>query len=139
MGATISSLGEVFRRRSKRLQEFEKAVEGLEEMIVVVDRDYRYVIANRAYLNFRNMEKADLVGRLASEILSPGVFETTVKAKLDECFTGKIVQYEMRYTYPVRGERELFITYFPIEGATALSELLACYRMLRSKKWRSGR
>ena len=125
MGATISSLGEVFRRRSKRLQEFEKAVEGLEEMIVVVDRDYRYVIANRAYLNFRNMEKADLVGRLASEILSPGVFETTVKAKLDECFAGKIVQYEMRYTYPVRGERELFITYFPIEGRNGV-ERVAC-------------
>src|SRR6266536_1373841 len=51
IGIAISGLGDAFRRRTKRLQEFEKAVEGLEEIIVVVDRDYRYVIANRAFLN----------------------------------------------------------------------------------------
>jgi PAS domain-containing protein len=36
-----------------RLQEFEEAVEGLEEMVLVVDRNYRYVTANRAFLNYR--------------------------------------------------------------------------------------
>src|SRR5580698_8985993 len=33
-----------------RLREYERVVEGLEEMIVVLDREYRYVIANRALL-----------------------------------------------------------------------------------------
>jgi PAS domain S-box-containing protein len=134
LGITISLLGEVFRRRTRRLQEFEEAVEGLEEMITVVDRDYRFVIANRAYLNYRNMEKADLVGRLASEILSPGVFETTVKAKLDECFAGKIVRYEMRYTYPVRGERELLITYFPIEGPNGVERVASVLQDVTERK-----
>ncbi len=53
MGLAISGVGDVFRRRTKRLEEFEKIVEGLEEMIVVVDRDYRYVIANHAFLSYR--------------------------------------------------------------------------------------
>ena len=114
IGVTISWLGDLFRRRAKRLQEFEKAVEGLEEMIVVVDRDYRYVIANRAFLSYRGMKKEELIGRRIPEILGPGAFETTVKEKLGECFRGKIVQYEMRYVYPKRGERDLFISYFPI-------------------------
>src|SRR6266567_1172736 len=39
IGAAISGMSDLFRRRTKRLQEFEKAVEGLEEMMVVVDRD----------------------------------------------------------------------------------------------------
>ncbi len=59
-GVTISWLGDRFRKRAKRLQEFEKAVEGLDEMITVVDRDYRYVIANQAFLNYRGMKKGGL-------------------------------------------------------------------------------
>ena len=38
------------KRTEKTLREYERMVEGLEEMIVVVDREYRYVIANRAFL-----------------------------------------------------------------------------------------
>jgi PAS domain S-box-containing protein len=48
--------------------------------------------------------------------LNPGVFENEIKSKLDECFRGNVVQFEMRYRYPHRGERELLIKYFPIKG-----------------------
>jgi len=43
----------------------------LEEMIVVVDRNYRYLIANRAFLNYRGMKREDLIGRRIQEILNP--------------------------------------------------------------------
>ena len=65
MGVIMSVAGDLFRRRAQRTQEFEKAVEGLEEMIVVVDRDYRYLIANEAFLKYRGMKKEDLIGRRA--------------------------------------------------------------------------
>ena len=116
VGIVISWLANSVRERANRLQEFEKVVEGLEEMIVVVDRNYRYLIANRAFLNYRGMKREELIGRLIPEILNPGVFEATIKSKLDECFRGKIMQFEMRYRYANRGERELVISYFPIKG-----------------------
>ena len=106
----------------QRLQEFERLVEGLEEMITVVDRDYRYLIANRAFLNYRGMKKEDLIGRLAQEILDPKVFPV-VKEKLEECFEGKVVQYELQYEYPLRGWRELFISYFPLEGPSGVDRV----------------
>jgi len=62
------------------------------------------------------METKELIGRRISEVLKPGVFETTIEDRLDECFQGKIVQFEMRYQYASRGERDLFISHFPIEG-----------------------
>lgn len=49
VGAAISGIGDQFRRRSHRLQEFEKAIEGVQEMILVIDRDYRYLIANATF------------------------------------------------------------------------------------------
>jgi formate hydrogenlyase transcriptional activator len=134
MGVITSWLGDSFRRRAKRLQEFEKAVEGLEEMIVVVDRDYRYVIANRAFLNYRGIRKEDLIGSPVEELLSPGVFETTVKEKLDECFQGKIVQFEMQSNYAALGERDISVSCFPIEGPGGVDRVASVLQDVTEQK-----
>jgi PAS domain S-box-containing protein len=115
-------------------REYEKAVEGSEEMIAVVDREYRYLIANRKFLNYRGMTKEQVVGRLAPEILNPGVFESVVKGKLDECFSGKVVKYEMRYTYPELGERDLFISNFPIEGPVGVDRVVCILQDITERK-----
>lgn len=113
------------KRVEQSLREYEKAVEGLDEMIVVVDRDYRYVVANRAFLTYRGLEKEQFVGRRIPDLMNPGVFENIAKPKLDECFAGQSVKYEMRYNYPTLGERDLSISYFPIEGPRGVDRV-AC-------------
>jgi formate hydrogenlyase transcriptional activator len=125
LGIGVSFVGDLLRRRTQRLKEFEKAVQGLQEMIVVIDRDYRYLIANDAFLQYRGIKREEVVGHHVRQVLTGGVFERSVKEKLDECFAGKIVQYEMRYEYPVRGERDLLISYFPIEGKHGIDRV-AC-------------
>src|SRR5690348_16413151 len=42
IGIITSGLANLYRRHDARLREFERVVENLEEMIVVLDRDYRY-------------------------------------------------------------------------------------------------
>jgi len=108
-----------------KLREYEKVVEGSDEMIAVVDREYRYLIANRKFLRLRNMTKEQVVGHFAYEVLNEGVFEGVVKEKLDECFQGKVVRFEMKYDYPELGERDVLISYFPIEGASGVDRV-AC-------------
>ncbi len=106
-----------------RLREYERVVEGLEEMIAVVDRDYRYVIANRAFLNLRGMDKEQVVGRLVSEVIGEKDFETVFKPKMDQCFQGKVVRFQMTYEYPKAGKRDIFVSYFPIEGPTGIDRI----------------
>ena len=60
-------------------------------MIVVVSRDYRYVLANQAFLRYRGMPKEQVIGRHVKDVLHAKTYETTIKEKLDECFRGKIV------------------------------------------------
>ena len=134
MGVTMSWLGDLFRRRAKRMKEFEKAVDGLEEMVAVVNRNYHYVLANHAFLACRGIKKEDLLGHTIDEILSPGVFDTIIKKHLDECFQGKTVQYEMEYTYPGRGKRQLFVSYFPIEGAGGIDRVACVLRDVTDQK-----
>ena len=133
-GVAMSGVGELYRRRTSRLQEFQKAVEGLEEMITVVDRDYRYVMANRAFLKYREMKRDELIGRRVQDVLNPGVFETTVKEKLDECFRGNVVQYEMRYRYRSGDERDLFISYFPIVGPGGVDRVAGVLQDITDRK-----
>ena len=45
------------KRSEERLREFERVVESLEDMIVVVDRQYRYVLANRAFLQLSRIDQ----------------------------------------------------------------------------------
>ena len=122
------------KRAEERLREFGRVVENLEEQIAVVDREYRYVIANRAYLSYRGAAKEHVVGRLVPDVLTPEVFESVVKHKLDECFRGKVVSYEVRYSYPKIGERDISATYFPLEGPADISYAVCALRDITERK-----
>jgi PAS domain S-box-containing protein len=136
VGAAVSWSVAQARIRTARVQEFERVVEGVPEMVAVVDRDYRYLIANHAFLNYREMKRENVIGHRISEVLNPRLFETQIKEKLDECFRGKIVQYNMRYSYPAWGERELLISYFPIEGPGGVDRAACVLQDVTEKKQR---
>ena len=108
-----------------RLREYERAVENSQEMITVVDRDYRYLIANRQFLTTRGANNDQVIGRFVSEVIDRKVFEEIIEPKLEEAFHGKVVRYEMTYTYPEIGERELSVSYHPIEGPRGVDRV-AC-------------
>jgi len=122
------------KRAEERLRQYERLVEVSEEMIAVIDRDYRYVVANRAFLNYRGMESEQVVGRLVSEVLDQVFFETVAKEKLDECFTGRVVKYELTYTYPKLGVRDLSVTYLPVEVPGGVTGAACVLRDITERK-----
>jgi two-component system NtrC family sensor kinase len=110
------------KRAEERLRQFERLVEGVGEMMAVVDRDYRYVLANRAYLRYRVMTEEEFVGARVSDIAGGELFDSVLKAHFDECFQGKSVQFAVRHRYPELGERDLDVSLAPVEmggGVTA--------------------
>jgi PAS domain S-box-containing protein len=122
------------KRAEERLREFERVVESLEEMIVVVNREYRFVLANRTFLSYRGLTKEQVVGRLITGVMNPELFETVVKEKLDECFRGNVVNYELRQKYPGMGERDLSITYLPVEGPAGIDRVACVLRDITERK-----
>src|SRR6267154_2169204 len=126
------------KQAEERLREYERVVEGLEESIVVVDREYRYVIANRAFLGGWGLEREQVIGRTVGEVLDQETFERVIKPKLDECFQGKVVQYELRYKYPRTSERDLLASYFPIEGAGGVDRIACILQDMTERKRAEG-
>ena len=117
-----------------RLREYEEAVEGAEEMIGVIDRRYRYLLANRQYLKMRNLTREQVVGHFVTEVLDKEIFETVIKPQLDECFQGKVVRYEMNFSYPAVGERDLLLSYFPIQGANGVDRVACILHDITDRK-----
>jgi PAS domain S-box-containing protein len=120
--------------REERLREYEKVVDCLEEMIVVVDRKYRCVLANRAFLKYRGVEREHLAGRPATEWLIPELFETVIREKIDESLEGKAVKYELRYEDPHLGERDLFLSNVPIEGSVGVDRVACILQDITDRK-----
>ncbi len=100
----------------ERLREYEHTIENADQMIAVVDSDYRYVIANQSFISALGKQRNEVVGRHVWEVLPKDVFERTLKPHLDRSFRGEVVRYEMKFSYPRRGERDTSISYFPLEG-----------------------
>jgi PAS domain S-box-containing protein len=117
-----------------RLREYERVVEGLQEMIAVVDRDYRYLIANKAFLNQRGMRAEEVIGRQVSEVLDPTIFENAIKPRLDKAFAGNVVRYELKYNYRELGQRDVAISYFPIEGPGGVDRVACVLRDITERK-----
>jgi PAS domain S-box-containing protein len=118
----------------EKLREYEKAVEGLEEMFVVIDRDRRYRLANRKFLDMRKMSKEQVVGHLAHEVVHREAYDAIVKEKMAECFEGKVVRYEIKYRYPEIGERYIAISYFPVEGPKGIDRIACIFQDITERR-----
>ncbi len=108
-----------------KLRRYERLVEGLDEMVAVVDRNYRYVLTNRAFLEAFGGPNARLEGRSIREFRDKDVIERLVIPNLDRCFGGNPVLFSMEYDLPGIGVRNLSVSYSPIE-VCGVVESVAC-------------
>lgn len=109
----------------ERLRQFESVIESLEEMMVVVDRNYRYLLANRAYLEYRGAPADQVVGHLVPAVIGQETFERVVKPWIDEAFKGRHIEYRTKHVFPRSGERDLTVSYAPIEDGSGV-RAVAC-------------
>jgi two-component system cell cycle sensor histidine kinase/response regulator CckA len=123
------------KRTEEALREYQKAIEGSKDIIAVVDQNYNYLLANNAFLKYRDMDREQVVGRSIPEVLGKDFFERVVKKNLDTCFQGEVVQYEMKYTYPEFGKRDLLVSYFPIEGPNSVNRVVSVIQDITERKW----
>jgi PAS domain S-box-containing protein len=133
-GVALSGLADSYRRRAERLREFKRAVAGVEEGIVILDRRYRYVVANRVFLGYRGVSEEQLIGQSLAETMEESVFESTIKPMLDEAFKGKVVRFQKRYKYPAIGERDFSVSYFPIQGRTGVDRVACILQDITEQK-----
>ena len=100
------------RAAEEKLRQYERLVEGLDEMVAVVDRSYRYVLTNRAFLEVFGCANARLEGRSIREFRDKDVVERLFVPNLDRCFCGNPVLFSTEYDLPGIGVRDLSVYFF---------------------------
>ena len=98
------------------LLEYRKAVEGSEELITAVDRQYVYSLANDAFLRYHCLNQDQVIGRNIVQVIDKKIFESIIKPNAERCFKGKPVDFEMKQNYPEYGERYMLVSNYPLKN-----------------------
>ena len=115
-------------------REYEQIVESLEVIIAVVDRKRRYVMANRAFLDYCGLQRAQVVGHLASEVLDPAMFASVIKPKLDEYLQNRRAKFVVTCTYPHGTEKNPFVSCYPLSGLAGLVQVASLLQDITERK-----
>ncbi|MCE5251279.1 PAS domain S-box protein [bacterium] len=100
----------------RKLLEYKRAVESVDDLIIAVDKNYRYLFANTVFLNYHNMNHERIVGQHVHEILGKDVYDKFLKQKFDLCLHDVTVNFEMNMSYPDIGDRNLAVTCNPLKS-----------------------
>ncbi|MBI5583368.1 MAG: PAS domain S-box protein [Deltaproteobacteria bacterium] len=122
------------KRLEEDLREYESAIENSQDIIAVVDENYTYVMANNRFLQYQGLTRPQVLGKTIREIVGRDVFETLIQPNVDACLRGKTVQYEMKRTYPERGERHLLVKYFPVETPKGITRIISVTEDITDRK-----
>lgn len=118
----------------ERLREYERFVESPPESIVcVVDRKYRYRLANRAFSRYYNKGR-DVVGWSVPDVVGEVLFQKAIKKKLDRCFQGETVRYEAQQVDDRLDEKTLLVSYVPVYGPNGVDRAACFMRDITDQK-----
>lgn len=74
-------------------QTYEYIVNLSGDLIALIDRDYRYVLANDSYCLETGFTREKIIGSSVSQLWGADEFERKVRTHLDKCFTGRQEEY----------------------------------------------
>ncbi len=109
--------GDVTERKAvdQALREYERAVEESQDLICVIDREYRYVLANAAYCRHLGFTAEEVVGRTMTEVLGPEVFASSAKELADRAFAGEAAEgLTERYHHRSSRASHFQARYYPV-------------------------
>ncbi|CAB5082239.1 PAS/PAC sensor hybrid histidine kinase [Olavius algarvensis associated proteobacterium Delta 3] len=97
----------------ERLRRYEQMVLSSQDFIALIDRDYSYQAANNAYLRIFSIAQEAIIGQHAAAVFGEELFESTIRARIDQCLEGEEVKVKGWYDLPSLGRRFLDVAYYP--------------------------
>ena len=94
------------------LQNYEHMVSTTPDLMAFVDMNYRYQAVNKRYADVFEKPRELIAGMLVADILGSAKFDE-IKPSLDECLSGKLVNYQHWIDTPKQGKRYFDVHYQP--------------------------
>jgi PAS domain S-box-containing protein len=116
--------------RERELERFEHAIDGATDLIAAVDREGRFLFANRQYRTYHDIDEADVNGLTVGDVVDDERY-SEVKRHIDRALRGESVEYRTTRTHPERGTRTFDVRYYPLETPEEEGEVAGVVGVLR--------
>jgi PAS domain S-box-containing protein len=115
--ATLDKLKTEYRQGIDTWRLYAFIVNAADQYMTLIDRNYVYEVANRAYCEAKGIQPADIIGRSVEEIWGRERFEGIIKGYLDQCFAGHEAHLEDWFRFNGRDLRCYEVNYYPYMNA----------------------
>lgn len=97
----------------EQLRQYEHILSTTEDLLALVDRQYRYLTVNEAYVRAYGKSREEIIGHSVAELLGEEIFAGSLKKALDKCLAGEVVRYQAWFTYPDGQRRYKDVACYP--------------------------
>ena len=101
-------------KQEERLKHYEIITATVDDLMAIIDTDYRYQAVNDAYCVAYGLPRESIIGRLVPDIVGQDVFESILKSKVDRSLQGEVVQFSTWRSFAGWGEKHIDYTYYPV-------------------------
>jgi PAS domain S-box-containing protein len=105
---------QMLEERRQSLHQYARIAALSHDHLALLDRDYRFLAVNDAYLTAYGSERDQVEGQHMADWLGESVF-AAIQHKLERCIAGHTVHYQSWFLFPVLGRRYMDIWYHPYQ------------------------
>lgn len=102
------------RQSEDKLREYLLIVSSSSELMSLIDRDYRYINVNQAYLDAYKRRADEIEGRTVAEMFGEETFINVIKPNIDKCLLGEHLTDQYWFTFPNGRTCFLDVKYNPV-------------------------
>lgn len=102
------------KKAEDKLKEYLLIVSSSSELMSLIDRDYRYINVNQAYLDAYQKRADEIEGRTIAEMFGSENFEKIIKPNIDQCLLGQHLTDQYWFTFPNGKHSFLDVKYNPV-------------------------
>ena len=119
----------------KKLQKYEFIVNTSQELMTLINRDFKYVAVNDSYLTTIKREREEIIGLKVADVWGKPQFEKVIKKYMLKCFAGETVQYQSWLNFPGHSKRFYNISYYPFfKENNTITHIVIVNRDITEKK-----
>ena len=124
------------KKAEEALQLYGIIVSSASEPMAVIDENYTFLMVNKSYEDFWNIDREKIIGKRVPDIMGKEKFEKTVKEQVDRCLAGEPVKYSAWFQSPTLGPRYMNLNYYPYraENGSIAGLINISYDLTEQKK-----
>lgn len=114
---------------------YEQIISATNDLMSLVDRNYKYLAVNNAYLTAFGKKREEIVGATVEDLLGPEAFQEFSKEYLDRALAGEKVQNQGWLKFAGSNRHFMDVAYHPIKKDDGhVSAVVVCIHDLTKRK-----